>query len=66
MPPRGLKVLWVTVSPDEHAFVHDLAAKEGISACQFVRDCINDRLAEEGESIALLAFREAGRPREAS
>lgn len=54
--------VYAIVSKSEHARIVALAKRDGLSLMQFVRDCINDRLADESDDGALLEWRKRGRP----
>lgn len=50
-------VLWVTLTVEEQAIIWKLAQRDGITMAQYVRECINDRLVEEGDDVPLLRIR---------
>ncbi len=59
----GDVVLYVAVSLAERETLQRLASRDGMSISQLLRDCLNDRLAEEGEEMPLLQQRMAGHPK---
>lgn len=50
------------VEAHERDLIKQTARRAGLTVSQFVRECINDRLAEESDDVPLLQTRDVGRP----
>lgn len=55
-PAIGRKALYIDVSDAEHTRLLAIAARDGLSLSQWIRDSINNTLAESGDDALLLAL----------
>ena len=60
----GTTAVYIDVYREESALLKRLARRDGITVAQLIRDCINDRLAEEEDpNVSLIRMRPLGRPK---
>lgn len=50
-------VLYALVSCGERDRLMQYAKRDGVTLCQWIRECINDRLIEEGDDVPLVQMR---------
>jgi len=49
--------VFVSLSGEERDHLKELARRDGVTLCQWIRDCVNDRLVELGDDTRLLSWR---------